>query len=178
MKKAYIYFLVPLIGLVAFGGVYWKFNAGYEQRQLDRAAAERAKKDAKLKEDQLNREKAVAEAKIAQDKRKAEKAAKDAREAKEAEEREAAIQARRKAQSDAEKAEAQVVRLKKDVADTNEEIKKIDDEKRRAATEIAFLKDFVKQQEANRIQLQGVLEKIELADKAAAAAAQAAAQKK
>ena len=160
MKKAYIYFLVPLVGLIAFGAVYWQFNAGYAQRQADRLAAERQKREAKLNEDQRNRERAVAEAKIAQDKRKAEKAAKDAQEAKDAEEHEAAVQARRKALNDADKAEGQVVRLKKEIGETNDEIKKIDEEKRRASAEIGFLKDFVKQQETNRLQLIGVLEKI------------------
>jgi hypothetical protein len=175
MKKAYLYFLIPLLGLAAFGAVYWQFSSGYEQRQEQRARAERQKKEAKLQEDARNREKAVMEAKEAQEKRRAEKAAKEARDTKDKEDRELAKQALRKAQIDSDKLDGQVRRLTKEIDETKKEIAKIEDEKTRSVSEEKFLKEYVKQAEANRANLLAVVEKIDAADKAAEAAAKEAA---
>lgn len=178
MKKAYLYFLLPLIGLLAFGAFYWQFSASYEQRQEERAAVERQKKEAKLQEDARNREKAVFEAKAAQDKRKAEKAAKEARDAKDRDDRDLANQARRKAQADADKLEIQVKSLAKEIEETKKEIKEIEENKARAIAEEKFLKEYIKMAEANRASLLSIVEKIDAADKAAEAAAKEAAAAK
>lgn len=167
MKKAYLYFLVPLVGLALFGAVYWQFSSGYEKRQEERAAAERAKKEAKVQEENRNRLKAVEEAKIAQDKRKAEKAAREARDAKDKEDRELANQARRKAQADAEKIESQAKRLGKEIEEAKKENQQIEETKARSIADETFLRTYIKQVEANRASLMTVVEKIEAADKAA-----------
>lgn len=174
MKKAYLYFLIPLLGLVAFGAVYYQFSSGYEQRQQQRIDADRKKKEAKLQQDAENRAKAVQEAKEAQEKRRAEKAAKEAREAKEKEDRDLARQALRKATADSDKLETQVKRLGKEIDETKKEIQKIEEEKTRSVSEENFLKEYVKKAEANRASLLTVVEKIDAADKAAEAAAKAA----
>jgi hypothetical protein len=174
MKKAHIYFLLPLLGVLAFGGFYWKFSSGYEADLDAKAKVVKAAKEAKLLEDQRNREKAYLDAKENADKRKAEKAAREAREAKDRDDRDIALAARVKVRNDADKLESRVTSLKKDIADTNEDIKKIEEEKRRSLAEEAFLKEFVKKAEASRAHLSTVLEKIAAADKAAEDAAKAA----
>lgn len=177
MKKAYLYFLLPLVGLIAFGVFYWQFSSGYEQKQEKMKTEERAKKEAKLMEDAKNREKAAYEAIAAADKRKAAKAEKDAQEAKNQEDRLLANQARGKAQADAAKLEDQAKRLGKEIDERKKEIQKIEEDKARTLAEETFLKDYVKKAEANRTSLLVVVEKIDAADKAAEAAAKEAAAK-
>jgi colicin import membrane protein len=176
MKKAYLYFLLPLVGLVAFAVVYWRFSAGYEKRLADKAALVQKAKDDKIIQDNKDRERAVLEAKAAQEKRKAEKAAKDARDAQEKEDRETAKQALRKAQTDSDKLEAQVKRLGKEIEETKQVVAKIEEEKRRAAAEETFLKEYVKKTVANQANLLAVIEKIDAADKAIEAQQKAAAE--
>ena len=62
MKKAQAYILVPLIGMIVFGGIYWNFNAGDEQRQAAKAAEFKKMRNDKLLEDARLREKAVKDA--------------------------------------------------------------------------------------------------------------------
>lgn len=176
MKKAYLYFLFPLIGLVAFAVIYWRFSAGYEKQLTEKAAIVKKAKEDKILQDNRDRERAVLEAKAAQDKRKAEKAAKDAKDAQEREERETAKQTLRKAQVDADKLEAQVKRLGKEIEETKQVVAKIEDEKRRAAAEEAFLKEYVKKTVSNQASLMAVIEKIDAADKAIEAQQKAAAE--
>lgn len=175
MKKAYIYFLVPLIGLIVFGAVYWNFSAGYEQREADKVAAFKKVRNDKALEEARLREKAVKDAVVAQEKRKKEKETKDAKDRKDKEDRENAAQARAKAFRDAEKLQKQAERLAKDIGTVKEEIAKIEEDKKRSADEALFLKTFVKKVEGNAKALNDVLEKIAAADAAAEAAAKAAA---
>jgi flagellar motility protein MotE (MotC chaperone) len=125
MKKAQAYLLVPLVGMIAFGAVYWNFNAGDELRQAAKAAEIKKMRNDKLIEDARLREKAVKDAIASQEKRKAEKEIKDARDRKDREDRENSVQARNKAFRDSEKLQKQVERLKKEVITTKEEIAKI-----------------------------------------------------
>jgi len=143
MKKAQAYILVPLIGMIVFGGIYWNFNAGDEQRQAAKAAEFKKMRNDKLLEDARLREKAVKDAIASQEKRKAEKEIKDTRERKDKEERENANQARNKASRDSEKLQKQVERLTKEVATTKEEIAKIEEDKKRLVDEVTFIKGFV-----------------------------------
>jgi prophage DNA circulation protein len=175
MKKAYVYFLVPLVGLIVFGAVYWNFSAGYDQREAEKVAAIKKLKTDKMLEDARLREKAVKDALVSQEKRKKEKEAKDLRDRKDKEDRENNVQARAKAFRDAEKLQKQTERLTKEIAVVKEEIAKIEDEKKRFQDEIQFLKGFVKKVEGNAKGLNDVLEKIAAADAAAEAAAKAAA---
>lgn len=175
MKKAYIYFLVPVLGLIAFGAVYWNFSANYDKVEADRVAAIQKVKNDKLIEENHLREKAIKDANIAQQKKRDEKAAKETKDRQDREERENAIQARNKAFNDADKFKKQADRLTKEIAAIKEEIAKIEEDKRHSADEQAFLKDFVKKVEANAKSLTEVLERIKAADDAAEAAAKAAA---
>ena len=44
MKKSYVYFLAPLVGVAVFSAVYWQYASGYEEKL---AAAEKARQEAK-----------------------------------------------------------------------------------------------------------------------------------
>lgn len=177
-KKSYIYFLVPLLGVIAFGAVYWNFAKGYEAKIAAREKAVRDAKEEKLKQEAKNREKAIKDALEAQEKRKVEKAAKEAKDKADQEARQLAVEARDKANRDQMKLAQQVERLEKDVKVEKEAIAKIEEEKKRAVDEEGFLKTYVKQAETNTRSLQEVLDKITAADAARALAEAQAAKAK
>lgn len=178
MKKTYVYFLVPLIGLIAFGAVYWNFSSQYGAKEAAKVAAIRKAKEEKLLQEAKSREQAIKDALAAQERRKAERAAKEAKEKKDQEERQAAVEARDKANRDQLKLGQQKERLEKDIKAEKEAIAKIEDDRKRAVEEQAFLKTYVKQAQANTKSLADVLEKINAADAARAAAEAAAAKAK
>lgn len=178
MKKSYIYFLVPLIGLIAFGALYWNFSQGYEAKIAEKARLVRVEKEEKLKTEAKNREKAIKDAIEAQERRKAEKAEKEAKEKADQEARQLALEARDKANRDQLKLAQQIERLEKDIKVEKEAIAKLEEDRKRAADEEQFLKTYVKQAEANTKSLTEVLEKINAADAARAAAEALAAKSK
>jgi hypothetical protein len=178
MKKTYLYFLVPLIGLIAFGALYWDFSKGYEAELANKARVVRLAKEEKLKQEAKNREQAIKEALAAQERRKIEKAAREAKEKEDQDARQLAIEARDKANRDQIKLGQQVERLEKDIKLEKDAIAKIEDEMKRAVEEQQFLKTYVKQAEANTKSLAEVLDRIAAADAAKAAADAAAAKAK
>src|SRR5215216_2666555 len=177
MKKSYVYFLVPLIGLIAFGAVYWNFSSGYEAEIERKAKIVREAKEEKLRVEAKNREQAIKDALAAQERRKVEKAAKEAKEKADQEARQLAVEARDKANREQIKLAQQVERLEKDIKVEKEAIAKIEDERKRAADEENFLKTYVRQAEANTKSLTEVLDRITAADQARAAADALAAAK-
>ena len=178
MKKSYIYFLVPLIGLIAFGALYWNFSEGYEAELAERERIIRVEKEEKLKAEAKNREKAIKDAIAAQERRKEEKAEKEAKEKADQEARQLALEARDKANRDQLKLAQQIERLDKDIKVEKEAIAKLEEERKRAADEEQLLKTYVKQAEANSKSLTEVLDKIIAADAARAAAEALAAKSK
>lgn len=177
MKKSYLYFLVPLVLTAIFAVYYWQYASGYDARLAAIDQKKKEERQQKLDEEAKAREKAIKDALALAEKRKAEKKAKEEQEAKEAAARELAIQERNKAQQDARKYADQVKRLQKDVQDNKDEIAKTEEDKKQLVEEQGFLRDYVKKAEVNVQSLQGVLEKIDAADKARAAAEAAAAKK-
>ena len=115
MKKKYVYFFPPLIGVIIFGAVYWQYSSGHEARLAASEAKARAEIQAKLDADARSREKAVKDALASQEKRKLEKAAKELKDTADKEMREKAMQAKFRAQREADKVEQQVKRLKKEI---------------------------------------------------------------
>lgn len=178
MKKSYIYFLVPLIGLIAFGAVYWNFSAGYEAELAEKARIQKEAKEAKLREEAKNREKAIKDALAAQERRKIEKAEKEAKQKADEEARQLAVEAQRKAERDQQKLANQIERLEKEIKVEKEAIAKLEGERKQAMEEENFLKTYVKQAEANTKNLTEVLDKIVAADAARAAAEAQAAKSK
>jgi colicin import membrane protein len=177
MKKSYIYFLIPLVGLIAFGAVYWNFSEGHEAKVAEKMRIQREAKEEKLRMEAQNREQAIKDALAAQERRKIEKAEKEAKEKADNEARQLAIEAQRKADRDQMKLAQQVKRLEDEIKVEQEAIAKIEEQRKVAADEENFLKTYVKQAEANTKSLTEVLDKITAAD-AARAAAEAAAKSK
>ena len=182
MKKNYVYFIAPLVGLVVFSAFYWNYSSTSEARIQATKKHERDLVQAKLDKDTADRLKAATDAKAAQDAQKAAKAARDLKEAEDSERRDRAIQAHRKARNEADKLATQVKRLTKDIDDEKKEIATIEEDKKRSAAEQDFLKTYVKMAEDNSRSLITVLDKIADADKqwdiAAKEAARAAAAAK
>jgi len=176
-----IYIIVPAILLAIFGGFYVQFDKGFAAKEAATKAKHEAEKKEKARKEVAAREAAIAAAVEATKKRAAERAAKEKIEEEKKNARQAAEDQRTKAFSDSNKFADQVRRLKKDLEDVQAEIKKVEAEKKTLVDEQTFLKNYVKQAEANVKYYYDLLDKIALAEKAradAAAAAAAAAAKK
>lgn len=165
-----IYILVPLIGCILFGAYFWNFNTKYK-------AVEQAKKEkivaeikAKALKDEENRKLAYDAAIKAQENRKKEKEERDRIEEEKKKARQDLEDKRERAFSERKKFREQVDRLKKDVAGVEEEITKIEAERKSHSDEQAFLKNYVKQAETNVKYYYDLLDKIDAAEKARAKA--------
>lgn len=174
-KKKYVYFVPPLIGLVLFAGVYWKFAAAHEQREADMRAGMVKAREEKIRAENILKRKAVEDALVAQEIRKKQKAEKEAKELEERDRRERAALAMANARDTATRKVAEVRRLEKQVEDAKKEIARIEQEKKSSIDEQAFIRVYVQKAEANQKALAAVLQKIEAADRAAEEAARAAA---
>lgn len=175
MKKSLVYLLSPVVAMIIFGAVYWNFHSGYEAREAAKAAAARAEKEAKLVVQATANAQAIKDANAGVAKRKAERDAKEVREKRDHELRQVALDARDKSAVDRDKFTKQVTRLESDVKTEKDAIAKLEEERKKANDELAFLRVYVKQAEENVKTLKGVLDKIVAADAARAAADAAAA---
>ncbi len=175
-----VYLIIPLIGLLLFGGVYMNFAKGHEAHLAEiKIQADEVKKAKALKAIK-DREKAIDEAVKASKLRAEERAKKEKVEEDKKNDRQTAEDKRLRANSDKTKLTDQARRLKKDLEEVQDEIKKIEQDKKTLLDEQVFLKAYVKQAESNVKYYYDLLDKIALAEKAraeAAAAAAAAAKK-
>jgi hypothetical protein len=170
MKKTKAYFIFPILGLILFGGYYWNFRSQYQAHQAAIVAAAKARKEEKLRQDELAREQAIKDAVEAQQQRKRERAAREALEQKQRDDLENANLDRDKASNEAQRLQRQVERLTKDVSDAKKDIAQLDADNAKQVSEIAFLGEYVKKAEDNRAKLAVVLAKIQAADEAIAKA--------
>jgi hypothetical protein len=181
MKKSKVYFIAPIVVLVAFFAYYWNFRSEYDAKQAIVLQAEKQRKLDKLNKEAEMRQKAILDAVEAQKQRKAERLAREEKERKQKDDKENARLEAEKADQEAQKLQRQAEKLDKDVATAKEEITKIEAEQKRSVEELAFLKDYTAAAVANQEKLADVLTKIKAADvaieKAAAAAAAAAKNK-
>jgi len=180
MKKTSIYFIVPILALVLFGGYYWNFRSQYEAHQAEIVAAQKAKKLEKLRVEEAAREIAMQDALAAQAQRKKERAEREALEQKQRDDKENAVLDSEKAEQESQKLERQVERLTKDVAENEKDIAALEADDTKQVAEVAFLGDYVKKAQDNRASLAEVITKIQAADDAIAKAValQAAKEKK
>ena len=182
MKKNKLYFIIPVVALIAFGFYYWNFSSQYQAVEDAKAAAVKQAKIVKLQEEAIAREAAIKDAVDAQKIRKAEKAARDAKAQQEKDDKENARLGAEKADQEAQKLTRQADKLEKDVAATKDEISKIETEEKRSQEELGFVKQYTAAAKENQMKLADVLTKIQEADaataRAAAAAAAAAAAKR
>ncbi len=177
-KTGILYFLIPIVALVAFVPVFLKFNASYEAGEAARAAATRQAKIATIAEQDRLRQKAIEDSLVTQKRRAADKATREAKRQKENDDREAAIQARNKAASEVNRLKDRAERLAKDVSSTKEEITKLEQDEGKQKQDQAAAQQYVVLAEANVKNLSQVLDRIAAADAAAEAARAAAAAKK
>jgi uncharacterized protein YpuA (DUF1002 family) len=167
MKK--VYFIAPLAALALFMVFYLQHRSGQLARDKARQEQIVAARDAKLKAEQDARKAAMAEAIEAQTLRKKEREAKAARELAEKEARQIAVDARDKAYREQEKLSRQIERLKLDLTKEKAELVKLAETQKSAATEKAFLQDFVQKAQANVQSLQAVMTKLNTPPPAAVA---------
>jgi len=174
-KTTLLYFLVPIVLLLIFGPIFWRYDAGYEEREVQRAAAIRQSKIAAIAEQDKLRQQAIDESLVTQAKRQKEKKERADKLQKERDEREAALQSRNKADNDANRLKDRCERLQKDIDVLKADIAKLeaDEGKQRQAVEAS--KAYVVLAQANVKNLSQVLDRIAAADAAAEAAAKAAA---
>lgn len=175
-QKNIIYFLVPLVGLVIFGALYWNFSSNYEADLAKKADLEKKAKADKVEARNRDTKKAFDDAMTASANRKKEKEAKEKRDAEQVEARDLAREQLDKATRDAYALTQKIDRLNKEVDATKKDFASIEEDKKKAAKEQEFLRTYVKQAQDNVAALQSVLQKIKEADEAAVkAAAEAAA---
>lgn len=172
-----VYFTAPLVALVLFAGAYTWSQSGQKQRAEARQAALKIEHEAKLAAEKEARRVALEETMRVQAQRKKERAEREAREAEKQELRAAALDARDHAFREQERLTRHIERLKREVATEQEAVNKLQSDHDAAASELAFLKEFVPRARANAAELQRVLEKIAAAEAARIKQAAEAAKK-
>ncbi|MEO6992863.1 MAG: hypothetical protein ABI273_04475 [Lacunisphaera sp.] len=176
MNKAYL--IIPLIGLLIFGGFYIKFNQGYDAKEHAMKVKADDEKKAKALQLIADREIAIKAAVEAQAVRKKEREERDRVDEAKKVARQQAEDFRQKTFDDRNKFRDQVTRLKRELAEVKEATAKIAEDKKSETKEEEFQKNYVKQAEANVKYYYALLDKISAAERAAADAAAAAAQSK
>lgn len=176
MNKAY--FLAPLAALLLFIGAYAWSESGREKRTEARRIELKAAREAKVVAERAAREKAIAEALALQEQRKTERLAREARETAEREARQAALDARDSAFREQERLARESDRLKREIADEQEAVNRLQIDKDAALAEQAHLQKLLPQARANAAALTDVLDKITAAEAARAKAAAEAAKSK
>jgi colicin import membrane protein len=175
MKKTHIYFLFPIIAILAFAAYDWHFSAGYEQAQAQKAEAAREARLARLQQENDLRLKAVHDAEADQKRQAAERAAKKALEQKRTDDKDAAEEARNKARADLTRLKERAKGLERDVKAEQDDIDKITAETSVLKAEQGVLGDSLKLAEDNTKSLTETMEHIDAAEAAAAEAAARAA---
>jgi hypothetical protein len=177
MNKFYI--ILPLVGLLIFGGFYYQFDKRFKaDLEVKQAAAQAALKE-KQRLDNEARQLAYQAAIEAQAQRRKEREERERIETEKKEHRLKLEDARQKAFDDRRRLREQAERLKQDVAGIQDQVNKVEAVKKTHKDELAFLQDYVKSAKANANSYYELLEKISNAEKAVAqAAADAAAAKK
>ena len=173
MNKFYV--LVPLLGLLIFGGYYYKVDKSFKTLEAQKEQA--AREEAKEKQIEANKQRQAAydAALAASEQRKKEREERDRIEKEREQAKQDLLDKRELTFEDRKRLREQADRLKKDVAGVQEEITKIEAERKSNRDELAFLNDYVKTTKANMNSYYALLDKISNAEKAAAEAAKAAA---
>ncbi len=173
MKK--LYALVPLIGIAVFVFFYTQELGKIEERQTAKKAEEARIKKEKSDKEIADREKAYQDAIKLAERRKIEKAEKDAKDAKEKEQLANLKDELDKAYREKDRQTKAAARLGDEIKIEEEEVAKLKTTVATARGEVEFLGQYVTKAQANKKSFEGVLTKIEAANKAAEAAAKAAA---
>jgi uncharacterized protein (DUF3084 family) len=172
MNKLYI--LIPVIGLAVFGVFYMNFTKSYEAKIAEAKVKADNERKEKAKRDVAAREEAIKAAIQAQEKRKLEREEKERAEEAKKKARQDAEDNRQRAFDDRKRTREQAERLKKDVEAVKADVAKLEEQRKSHLEEQKFLKDYVKQAEANVKYYYDLIDKLEAAEKAKAAAEAAA----
>ena len=164
MKKKYVYFIVPLLGLAIFSAYYWNFSKGYDAEQDRKAAVKAAAILQKATEQEQARLKAAQDAIAVQEKRKKEKEEQKAIELARTKALQDAAQDRDRAQSLNNENHRQVYKLEGEVKALKEEIEKLDRKEKENEAEKAFVNQYIVKAQANLTSLTAVVDKIIKAD--------------
>jgi uncharacterized protein (DUF3084 family) len=173
MTKLYI--LIPVIGMAIFAVFYTQFNKEHKAKLVAAKVAQDNERKEKAKRDIANRELAIKSAVEAQEKRKQEREERDRVEEAKKKARQDAEDKRQRAFDDRKRTRDQVERLKKEVDAVKAEVAKLNEQKQAHVEEQKFLRDYVKQAEANVKYYYDLLDKLAAAEQARAAAEAAAA---
>ena len=178
MKKAY--FLAPAILLGIFIFIYMGSVKKYEAIEAAKVQAAKDELRAEQLQEAANREQAIKEALAQNAERKAAREAKEAADLAKKEARQNATEALELARSERNRLSDKVKSLEKEVTEVEAVIAKSKLEKQRLADEAEFLRGFVTIAQNNEKEFQAVLQDIQKAEAAHAAAlvAAAAAEKK
>jgi hypothetical protein len=178
MTKLYI--LIPMIGMAIFAVFYSQFNKAHQEKLTAAKVAQENERKEKAKRDIANRELAIKAAIEAQEKRKVERDERDRLEEGKKKARQDAEDKRQRSFDDRKRTRDQVERLKKEVESVKAEVAKLTEQRQSQLDEQKFLKDYVRQAEANTRYYYDLLDKLAAAEaaRAAAEAAAAAAAKK
>jgi len=170
MKKKYIYMLVPLCGVILFSLFYIPFAKHYDDLQAQKHQEEIKAKNAKAEAEAEARRQAILDATASAERHKREREAKLAREKAQQDALDAAVADRQKAHNDKQKYSDEVDKLQKEIKAEKQAIAELERNKQDALKEQAFLKSYVQQAEINRKNILSLLDKLDAADKARAAA--------
>ena len=172
------YLIWPVIGLLVFGAFYWNASKGFAEKQRQDETRRQEERKARMLHEAEVRKKAIEDAIAAQQVRMAARAAKEKREAEEKKAHDDLVDRRMRAFDDVNKRlRPQLDRLKGDAEEIRTQIGKLDLEKKQYIDEEAFLRTYVRQAEANVKTYLALLDQLDAAEKARAAA-EAAAKKK
>lgn len=177
-KTTLLYFLIPIVAVIIFIPIFWRFNANYEANEAKRAEAIHEAKVAAIAQQDKLRQQAIDESLVTSARRQKEKKDREDRLQKERDDREAALQARNKATNDAASLKDRIERLQKDIDVAKADIAKLEADEGKQRQEEDAAKQYVVLAEANVKNLSQVLDRIAAADAAAEAAAKAAAAAK
>jgi hypothetical protein len=171
-KKTYAYIGAPVVLLLIFVfGFYLSGHKDYESRENAKIKAEQDARQARLAKEAKDREIAVKVALEMQEKRRRDKKEKEEIEVRDREAREKARTARDAVGREADKLEQQARRLQKEIETERKQLAEIQAEGRRIGTELDLVQGSVQKAQLNAKGMTGLIEHIDLADKAAAEAA-------
>lgn len=172
MNKAYL--IAPLVALLVFAGFFTQFKSGYQARENAHDELVQSDKKAKLAAELAARRQALDDAMRIQAERKKEREAREAEERARKDARQVALDARDKAFHDQEDAIKQADSFQKDIDADQDAMAKLTGDRKSSLDELAFLQTYIEKAKANVRALQDVLVKIDAAEQARQAAAEAA----
>ena len=155
-----IYFIVPLLSLVAFAGYEWRASAAFLREAADRQAMLDTAHAAKLETERIAQEQALTAALAEQEKQKQDRAAKAARDRTAQESRQTALDTLAATRQRSTDLTGQLERLQQEIAVEKKSLAELESEKADALSEQAFLRDLAVKTDANLKSLTALLEKI------------------